>query len=242
MTVAYDGTDFHGWQVQPQLPTIQGVLQEILSGVEGFPVLVEGSGRTDAGVHAVGQVAAFDLRNPIPCPNLQKAVNRLLPSSIRVTETLEADLKFHPRHDAKSKTYEYRVFRGPVCSPFLRRYVMFHPYPIDWTRFAAAARCFVGEHDFSAFAAADERDATGFSKVRTVFSAQVVEDGDLVLFQISGSGFLKHMVRNLVGTMIEAGRGNLTVDQVREVLASRDRRRAGPTAAPEGLFLMRVDY
>jgi tRNA pseudouridine38-40 synthase len=242
MTVAYDGTDFHGWQVQPQLPTIQGILQEILSGIEGFPVLVEGSGRTDAGVHAVGQVAAFDLENPIPCPNLQKAVNRLLPSSIRVTETADVDLRFHPRHDAKSKTYEYRVFRGAVCSPFLRRYVMFHPYPMDWNRFAAAATVFVGEHDFSAFTASDERDATGFSKVRTVFSAEVVEDGDLVFFQISGSGFLKHMVRNLVGTMIEAGRGNLTVDQVREVLASRDRRRAGPTAAPEGLFLMKVEY
>ena len=129
ITIAYDGTDFHGWQVQPGLPTIQGTLEEIVGDIEGGPVQVAGSGRTDAGVHALAQVAAFSIQNPIPVRNLQKALNRLLPRSIRITEAVEVESNFHPRFDAKAKTYEYRILRSDLCPPFERRYVHHHPSP-----------------------------------------------------------------------------------------------------------------
>ena len=131
ITIAYDGTDFHGWQVQPGLPTIQGALEEIIGGMEGTPVHVAGSGRTDAGVHARAQVAAFTIENPIPPSNLQRAVNRLLPPAIRILDVIETHPDFHPRFDAIAKVYQYTLFRGPVCSPFEWRYVHHHPYPLD---------------------------------------------------------------------------------------------------------------
>src|ERR1035437_6033319 len=150
--LAYDGGPFHGWQVQPGLPTIQGLLEDVVTAIEGKPVHVAGSGRTDAGVHAVAQVAAFSIENPIPLPNLRRAVNRLLPPAIRVLSTQEVRSDFHPRFDAMSKTYEYRIFRDEVCSPFEWPYVYHHPYPLDEERMADFARVFEGEHDFSAFA------------------------------------------------------------------------------------------
>jgi tRNA pseudouridine38-40 synthase len=232
--LAYDGTSFHGWQVQPGLPTIQGALEEIVSGMEGRPVHVAGSGRTDAGVHALEQVAAFSIENPIPLPNLRKAVNRLLPPAIRVLSAEEAHPDFHPRFDAKAKTYEYRIFREEVCSPFEWPYCLHHPYPLDEERMIALARIFEGEHDFTAFAASDDRDAEGKSKVRTVFSSALERQGSRMVYRIRGSGFLKHMVRNVVGTLIEAGRGNIGVDALPA--------RSGPTAPAKGLFLVSVEY
>ena len=157
--LAYDGGAFHGWQIQPGLPTIQGILEEILSGMEGAPVAVAGSGRTDAGVHALEQVAAFSLANPIPLLNLRRAMNRLLPHAIRVRAAEEVHEGFHPRFDAKAKTYEYRIVTTEVCSPFEWPYVLHHPYPLDEDRMILLARAFEGEHDFTAFAAADDRDA-----------------------------------------------------------------------------------
>src|SRR5450432_168212 len=207
--LAYDGGGFHGWQVQPGLPTIQGILEEIVSGMEGKPVHVAGSGRTDAGVHALAQVAAFSIENPIPLLNLRRAVNRLLPPAIRVLSTQEVHADFHPRFDAVSKTYEYRIVRGEVCSPFEWPYVYHHPYPLDEDRMAGFARVFEGEHDFSAFATSDVRDSDGKSKVRTVFSSVLERGEGRLIYRVRGSGFLKHMVRNMVGTLIEAGRGNL---------------------------------
>ena len=171
ITLAYDGGPFHGWQVQPGLATIQGTLEEIVSGMEGKPVHVAGSGRTDAGVHALAQVAAFTIENPIPLANLRRAVNRLLPPAIRVCSAEEVDPDFHPRFDAKAKTYEYRIVRGEVCSPFEWPFVHHYPYPLDEDRMARLARVFEGEHDFTAFAASDDRDAEGQSKVRTIFSS-----------------------------------------------------------------------
>ncbi|HVN05004.1 MAG TPA: tRNA pseudouridine synthase A, partial [Bryobacteraceae bacterium] len=167
--VAYDGTDFHGWQLQPGLPTIQGALETVVAGIEGRAVHVAGSGRTDAGVHALAQVAAFSLENPIPLPNLRKAMNRLLPPSIRVLTAEEAASDFHPRFQAIAKTYEYRIVRAEVCLPWEWRYVYHHPYPLDVPRMQACAAAVEGEHDFTAFAAADDRDAEGRSKVRTIF-------------------------------------------------------------------------
>jgi tRNA pseudouridine38-40 synthase len=235
ITLAYDGTSFHGWQVQPGLPTIQGALEEIVSGIEGRPVHVAGSGRTDAGVHALEQVAAFSLENPIPVLNLRRAVNRLLPPTIRVLSTEEVHPEFHPRFDAKAKTYEYRVARAGVCSPFEWRYVYHHPYRLDESRMVECARTFEGEHDFTAYAASDDRDAEGKSKVRCIYSSTLERREHRLVYRVRGSGFLKHMVRNIVGTLIEAGRGNIADVTV---LPSK----CGPTAPAKGLFLVNVEY
>ncbi len=209
ITISYNGTEFHGWQVQPGLPTIQGSLEQIVSEMEGKPVHVAGSGRTDAGVHALAQVAAFSIDNPIPLVNLQRAVNRLLPPSVRILAVEEVSANFHPRFDAKAKTYEYRIVRGEVCSPFEWPYVHHYPYPLAEERMAQMARAFEGEHDFSAFAASDDRDAEGASKVRTIFSSVLEAPAGRLIYRVRGSGFLKHMVRNIVGTLIEAGKGNI---------------------------------
>ncbi|SPE33408.1 tRNA pseudouridine synthase A [Candidatus Sulfopaludibacter sp. SbA6] len=233
--LAYDGSAFHGWQVQPDLPTIQGVLEQIVSEIEGKAVHVAGSGRTDAGVHALEQVAAFSVSNPIPLPNLRRAVNRLLPHSIRVLSAEEVDAAFHPRFDAQAKTYEYRILREEVCSPFEWPYVHHYPYPLDEDRMVRLAAAFEGEHDFTAFAAADDRDAEGKSKVRRVFSSVLERPTGRLVYRVRGSGFLKHMVRNIVGTLIEAGKGN--IDDLATLPAT-----CGPTAPAKGLFLVSVDY
>jgi tRNA pseudouridine38-40 synthase len=233
--LAYDGSAFHGWQVQPGLPTIQGVLEKIVSEMEGRPVQVAGSGRTDAGVHAIGQVAAFSIHNPIPLLNLRRAVNRLLPPSVRVLSAEEVHADFHPRFDAKAKTYEYRIVRQEVCSPFEWPYVHHYPYPLDEDRMVQFARCLEGEHDFTVFAASDDRDAEGRSKVRTVFSSVLAPAPGRLTYRIRGSGFLKHMVRNIVGTVLEAGRGKIAN-------LSDLPLKSGPTAPAKGLFLVSVEY
>lgn len=239
--VAYDGSDFHGWQVQPGLPTIQGTLEAAVSEIEGNPVQVAGSGRTDAGVHAVAQVAAFDLENRIPLYNLRKALNALLPPSIRIITAEEAAPDFHPRYHARAKTYEYRIAREPACPPWEYRYVHHYPYPLDVEAMARLAPLFEGAHDFSAFAASDESDAEGRSKVRTVFSSELLQSGDRLFYRVRGSGFLKHMVRNIIGTLLEAGKGNLDEAGLRVLLAPAPCK-AGPTAPAKGLFLISVEY
>jgi tRNA pseudouridine38-40 synthase len=239
-TVAYDGTDFHGWQVQPGLDTIQGTLERVFAEIEGSPVHVAGSGRTDAGVHALSHTAAVSLANPIPVDNLRKAVNRQLPPSIRVLTVAEAASDFHPRHQAVSKTYEYRIFRGEVCPPLEWRYVYHYPYPLKSDAMVALASLLEGPHDFAAFAAADDRELE--TTVRTIFSSGLEIAGDRMFYRVSGSGFLKHMVRNIVGTLLEAGKGNLDASGLQALLEPGSTRRAGPTAPAKGLFLIRVDY
>jgi tRNA pseudouridine38-40 synthase len=241
ITLAYDGTDFHGWQVQPGLSTIQGTLEAVVAEIEGAPTHVAGSGRTDAGVHAFEQVAAFTLSNSIPLYNLRKAMNRLLPPAIRVLSTEEVPAAFHPRFDATGKTYEYRIYRGEACPPFEWRYVHHHPYPLDLDRMMALAPLFEGEHDFTAFAASDERDAEGASKRRTIFSSALEQTGGRLTYRVRGSGFLKHMVRNMVGTLLEAGKGNVDEAEMRKLLAPANRK-GGPTAPAKGLFLVNVEY
>lgn len=242
LTVAYDGTEFNGWQVQPGLPTIQGLLEAAFHEIEKKPVHVAGSGRTDAGVHALAQVAAVSITNPIPAPNLKKALNRLLPSAIRITAVEEAAPHFHPRFDAISKTYEYRIHRGEICPPFERRYVHHHPYPMNDARFLEAAPVLEGEFDFSSFAASDDRDDEGRSKVRTIFSSRAERTGDHLLYRVTGSGFLKHMVRNIVGTLLEAGKGNLDRNGLLRLLSAPPNVKGGPTAPACGLFLIEVHY
>jgi tRNA pseudouridine38-40 synthase len=264
VTLAYDGTDFQGWQVQPGLPTIQGELQGALGRVTGESPLPQGSGRTDAGVHALAQVASFTLRAPIPADNLQRAVNRTLPPSIRVLEATRMRSTFHARHSAIAKSYEYRIFRGAICPPFLARYVYACPWQLDLDKLHACARIFEGEHDFQSFAANDpdlsERNGAGDefaddaqrlriapqSTIRTLYSSawelRPSEAGALLVYRVRGNGFLHHMVRNLVGTMLDVGRGQLGLEAIPGILAARDRSAAGPTAPARGLFLHSVEY
>ncbi len=243
ITVAYDGTDFHGWQLQPGLTTIQGVLEEIVFGIDKKPTHVAGSGRTDAGVHARAQVAAFTLENRIPVDNLRRAINRLLPPAIRVYDVVETHPDFHPRFDATAKTYQYTIHTDEICPPADWRYVHWHPYPIDRQAMVAAARIFEGEHDFTAFAAKDVKDHEGKSKVRRIFSSnlEINPDGRLI-YRVRGSGFLKHMVRNLVGTLLHVGKGNFDEADLKALLRPNCNRKAGPTAPAKGLTLWSVEY
>jgi tRNA pseudouridine38-40 synthase len=242
MTVSYDGTEYHGWQVQPGLPTIQSIIEGVLAEIEGAPVRVAGSGRTDAGVHARAQVAAFTLVNPIPVVNLRKAINRLLPLDIRVLEVVEAAADFHPRYQAHAKTYEYRIHRGETCSPFDHRYVYHYPYPLDEARIFELAPMIEGEHDFSAFAASDDKDDMGRSKVRRVFHSRASRSGDLLVYSVRGSGFLKHMVRNIVGVLLEVGKGNLTRADIEKRLDPACGIPPGPSVPARGLCLVSVEY
>jgi tRNA pseudouridine38-40 synthase len=240
--VSYDGTDYHGWQVQPGLATIQGTLEQVFGEIEGQAVQVAGSGRTDAGVHALAQVAALTMENPIPPENLRRAANRLLPPDIRVTRVEEASIDFHPRFQAKAKTYEYRIFRGETCTPFDRRYVYHHPYPLALDDMLNLAPLLEGAHDFTAFAASDERDELGASKVRTIFCSKLALDGERLIYRVTGSGFLKHMVRNVVGVLLEAGKRNVDRAALLERLTPGCTIPPGPTAPARGLFLVSVEY
>lgn len=242
LTIAYDGADYAGWQVQPDQVTIQSEVELALWQATKEKVTIHGSGRTDAGVHALGQVASFRTTNPIPPENLQRAVNRLLPPAIRIVAAEEAPAGFHARFSARGKRYEYRIWRERICPPHLARYVYTHPYPLDVPAMIAAAPLFAGEHDFSSFSAADAKDALGHSKVRRIWVSEMAEEGPLLLYRVEGSGFLKHMVRNLVGTLIEVGRGNLSAAGLRGLLATPQRARAGNTVPGQGLYLVRVDY
>lgn len=277
LTLAYDGTEFRGWQVQPGEPTIQGELQSALGRITGESPLPQGSGRTDAGVHALAQVASFPLQAPIPPENLLRALNRALPPSIRITEARHAPEWFHARHSATAKTYEYRIFRGEICPPFLAPYVYHWTLPMDFKAIEGSARVFKGEHDFQSFAASDpdmaHREAgmnaelvqsakarkgaggevagamsglAAGSAVRTIYSSRwerrQAEAGEILVYTVHGNGFLHHMVRNLVGTMLDAARGYLRVGDLSGILNARCRSAAGPTAPARGLFLHSVEY
>jgi tRNA pseudouridine38-40 synthase len=265
LILSYDGTAYHGWQVQPGLATIQGELQAALRRILGETVLPQGSGRTDAGVHALGQVASLELAAPIPPENLLRALNRTLPAAIRVLEALPVSSAFHARHSTVGKTYEYRIFRGELCSPFLAPYV--HPcrWQLDFEALQEAAQAVIGEHDFVSLAATDPdlasrcvedrgEDGDGASSpapssspprstVRTIFSSAWSElPGDLLTYRVRGNGFLHHMVRNLVGTMLEIARGQFPAGSMPAILAAGNRSAAGPTAPAKGLFLHSVEY
>jgi tRNA pseudouridine38-40 synthase len=245
LTLAYDGTDFHGWQVQPGKPTIQGMLGECVERVTGERVTPQGSGRTDAGVHALAQVASVAIASPIPLRNLQVALNDVLPVSIRVLAVEEVSAEFHARKSARAKTYRYRIFRADPCPPFVARYVYHHPYPLEEGDMHDAATVVVGEHDFTSFAAVDPergRDDDEPSNVRTIFSSQWHREGDEFIYTVRGNGFLHHMVRNLVGTFLLVGKGSLTAEQVRKILQARSRSAAGATAPARGLYLVGVEY
>lgn len=249
LLISYDGADFHGWQRQPCLHTIQETLESRIARVTGKPVKLYGSGRTDAGVHAAGQVANFKTACPIPCQNLVKALNDSLPVAIRVRDAEEVDPWFHARFDARVKTYRYRIVTSPVCPPFLARYVYHHPYRLNYDRMSRAARMLEGERDFTSFAGSDPADKRKEKKqsdanIRKIFDSRVLVRNELslVTYQVCGSGFLYHMVRNIVGTLLEVGSGMLQPEEVVAILDACDRNKAGPTAPASGLCLIRVEY
>ena len=258
LILAYDGSPFHGWQVQPGLPTVQGTLATAIRHITGETVLPQGSGRTDTGVHALGQVASFALEAPIPPANFLRALNRALPSAIRVFSAEHAPPDFHARHSALRKTYEYRIFpRVPaeddapdlICPPMLSPYAWDCPWHIDLALAQQAAAHVIGKHDFTSFSATDpdlatrEEDETERkTPIRTIYASDWREESGLLVYRVTGSGFLHHMVRNLVGTFVEVGSGRTLPEQIPVILNVRKRCAAGQTAPPQGLFLLNVEY
>ena len=298
LLLAYDGTDFHGWQRQPNALTVQECVESAIERLVGERAQVYGSGRTDAGVHALNQVANFKMDCPIPCENLVKALNDALPPAVRVKDAYEVSAQFHARYDVRSKTYRYRILRTPVCSPFVWRFVWHYPFPLDAERMAEAAKLFEGEHDFTSFAAAnvsaaeegcanafDARDRPGrdsrnavpvaparlpvsplprddiaqarvpvpqtpaarlieTATVRRIFTSRILRRPrtSVLVYEVCGNGFLRHMVRNMGGTLIEVGRGKLAPGDIIRILDAHDRALAGPTAPAQGLCLVRVEY
>jgi tRNA pseudouridine38-40 synthase len=246
ITLAYDGFEFHGWQVQPGRPTIQGALADALRRVTGETAMPQASGRTDAGVHALAQVASCAIASSIPASNLVTALNDVLPPAIRILRAEEAAPEFHARKSARAKSYQYRIFRADICPPFVARYVYYHPYPLDEPVMAAAAACVIGEHDFTSFAAVDpeKRDEDEErSNVRTVFSSEWRREDDELVYTVRGRGFLHHMVRNLVGMFLLVGKGSLQPADIPRILQARSRSaNPGATAPASGLYLVSVEY
>lgn len=255
LTLAYDGTDFFGWQVQPKLRTIQGTLADTVRSVTGERVLPQGSGRTDTGVHAAGQVVSMTLQADIPADRLQRALNRRLPSAIRIIDCREAAASFHARSAVLNKTYEYRLFERRVegiervCPPHTARCAWDCRWPLDLNAMQTAASYFTGTYDFTSFAAHDPDRAQraaeageALNNTRTILSSHWQRQDGLLVYRVTGTGFLHHMVRIIVGTCVEAGAGRIPADTIPGILAAKDRSRAGLTAPAQGLHLMEVVY
>jgi tRNA pseudouridine38-40 synthase len=268
ITLAYDGTDFVGWQRQATGVSVQGLLEEALRELDQRDVTVTGAGRTDAGVHAIGQVAAFSIEHPLTAQVVIRALNARLPDAVRVLSAEEMPATFHARFGARAKTYRYRILNGDIVSPFERRYAWHVPGALDLDAMRTAARLLEGVHDFAAFQSAGsdvrttEREITCSQLVttedtedesffrtglhlrvpRVLRSGEVGNRGALLFYDVTGNGFLRHMVRAIAGSLVEVGRGRRAPDWMPDVLASRDRARAGPTAPAKGLFLVSITY
>lgn len=239
LVTEYDGTRYHGWQTQPGLPTIQGVFEDTAKRISGEDVRVIGASRTDAGVHALGQVANFWTGKDLPLDRWVRAFNGLLPADIVVRRIETAPKDFEARRSAKQKTYRYAVLNAPYPSALERHWLLHIPEPLDVAAMAEAVATLVGEHDFSAFRAADS-DLP--NPIRHIYEARVVAEDNRLQFVVTGNGFLKHMIRIVVGTLLDVGRGKMTPHDFRQTLHSRDRQQAGRTAPPHGLCLMHVSY
>jgi tRNA pseudouridine38-40 synthase len=237
IVLGYDGTDFHGWQRQPRGRTIQGVLEDSIRKVTQKRIVVHGAGRTDAGVHALGQVASFRGAFRLSDEVLFRALNAVLPQDVRIFSLEEAPADFHARRSARSKVYCYRIVRAPQPSPLDRRFVLHWPYPLKTGKMRQAARLFVRTADFTAFSSNRDR-----SPVRTVTRSELRTSGDEIVYTVEAAGFLRYMVRTIVGTLLEVGRGRIAPEEIDDLFRHKDRSLAGPTAAAKGLTLVRVDY
>jgi tRNA pseudouridine38-40 synthase len=253
LTIAYDGAEYHGWQLQPGVPTIQGALIDAACKITQEKVLIHGASRTDAGVHALGQVAHFKTQSALSAAEFQRALNALLPPAIRIVAAEEMGSEFHARWLAQGKTYRYRIYRGRVLPPFEYRRALHYPGPLDEAAMAEAARMFEGEHDFSSFAASSgsEEDDKDRNMIRVIYSSQMVNEPaspaggperEEIDYVVRGQSFLRYMVRKIVGTLIEVGKGRLAAADIPKLFELRDRSQSGPTMPPEGLYLVSLEF
>ncbi len=240
LTIQYDGADYFGWQMQASHRSVQQVLQEVLSIICNHPVTIHGAGRTDTGVHALGQVAHFKTRSLIDMPQLQKGLNCLLPPDVVIAEAVEVASEFHARFDATARTYWYFILNTTSPSPFYRRYAWQIRKPLDCETMRSAAATLVGMQDFSSFQAREREDVCTIREVKRVRFKRV--GPSLLLFEIRATSFLRHMVRGIMGTLVDAGLGKMNAADMKDILGAHDRSRAGVTAPPHGLFLKEVRY
>ncbi len=246
LTIAYDGTDFHGWQMQANKPTIQGEIVSVLQQLTQEKIILHGAGRTDAGVHALGQVASFRTRSGLSAQEFQRALNALLPPTIRIVGAEEVGPDFNARWSARGKTYRYRLYRGKVVPPAIWRYVLHYPFPLDEDAMRDAAARFVGVHDFASFAAStgSEDNDKERSTEREIYSTELARtpDNEELVFTVRGRSFLRYMVRKMVGTLLDVGRGKLTAADIERLYELRDRSKSGPTVPPQGLVMVEVQH
>jgi len=246
LTIAYDGTDFHGWQIQSGKPTIQGEIVGILRRLTQENIAIHGAGRTDAGVHALGQVASFRTHTALSTGDLQRALNALLPPAIRIVAVEETGPDFNARWSARAKTYRYRLYRSKVVPPMIWRYVLHYPFPLDEDKMRDAVARFVGMHDFASFAAStgSEEDDKERSTVREIHSAELARtaDGEELVFSVRGRSFLRYMVRKMVGTLLDVGRGRLVPEDIDRLYELKDRSKSGPTVPAQGLCMVSVEH
>jgi tRNA pseudouridine38-40 synthase len=246
LTISYDGARFHGWQYQPGMPTIQGAINEAARKITQEKIVVHGASRTDRGVHALGQVAHFKTHSALSSLEFQRALNALLPPAIRIVAAEEMGQDFHARWSAQAKTYRYRIYRGRVLPPFEHGRVLHYPWPLEEHRMAEAARLFEGQHDFGSFSASSgsEEDDQDRGLLRVLLWSEILREsgGEEIAYVVRGRSFLRYMVRKIVGTIMEVGRGRLTPQDVVQLFESRDRSRSGPTVPPEGLYLVSLEY
>jgi tRNA pseudouridine38-40 synthase len=240
LLIEYDGTNYQGWQVQPNGLTIQGMIEEKLTLITGEVIYLIGSGRTDSGVHAFGQVANFKTKSKLDVHSIQRALNSLLPPDIVIQRAEEVEEDFHARRESKSKVYEYRILNQDIRSAFRHEYAWHIPQKLDLEEMREATQILIGEHDFSSFRSVGSPTRTA---IRKVIRAEWKRDREgLIQFEIEANGFLKQMVRALVGTLVEVGKGKIDSEEFQKILDSKNRREAGPTAPAHGLFLKEVKY
>ena len=246
LTIAYDGTDFHGWQIQAEKPTIQGEIVNVLRRLTQEHVYLHGAGRTDAGVHALGQVGSFRTQAGLSAEEFQRALNALLPQTIRIVGSEEVGPDFDARWSARGKVYRYRIYRGKVVPPMIWRYVLHYPFPLEEEAMRDAAARFAGTHDFASFAAStgSEEDEKERSSEREIFATELVRspDNEELIFTVRGRSFLRYMVRKMVGTLLDVGRGRLKPEDIDRLFEIRDRSKSGPTAPPQGLVMVEVQH
>lgn len=239
LTLEYDGANYHGWQIQAREPTLQGVVEAALQRLLHAAVRVRVAGRTDTGVHALGQVISFTIDRTLELSRFQRSLNAILPSDITIKLIEIVPDHFSPRHDAKSRVYQYRIWNQPWRSPIQARYSWHIPYPLDHDAMNRAAAMLVGDHDFSSFQGSDSVE---HNPQRTVIHSLVQRSGDFLVYDVEARSFLRHMVRTIVGTLVDVGRGALSVEDFQHIFTARDRTRAGLNAPPQGLFLVAVKY